>query len=85
MKAKNKLLTYVLSKLTHSEKSVIKAEQIGLAEMLEDYSLSYYARQHLLEDSGGNDDGDDSEEMVNVDHKSSLFMLMMSKDDNLML
>ena len=31
-----------------------------------------------------NDDGDDHK-MVQVQHKSTIFMLMMSKDDNLLL
>lgn len=82
MTAKNRLLTYLFSKLTQSEKNVIKGEQVGLASMLEDYNIGFFARQHHL---GHSITGDEGDELVEVSHKSSLFMLMMSKDDNLML
>lgn len=81
MTSKNRLLTYVLSKLTQSEMNVIQGEQVGLANMLEDFNIGYYARKYHL---GHSADGL-GEEMVEVQHKSTLFMLMMSKDDNLML
>ena len=44
--AEYKLLTFVLTKLTENEHAMIKGEQIGLADMLEDASIGYYSQQH---------------------------------------
>ena len=79
LNAKNKLLTFLLSKLTETELQMVKGEQLGLAHMLEDYDVGFYTRQ--LDGA----EGPSAEELVEVAHKSSIFMLMMSKDDNLML
>ena len=54
--------------------------------MLEDYNLGFYSRQFSCSRNGGEGSGEiDDHELVEVSHKSSIFMLMMSKDDNLML
>jgi len=53
--------------------------------MLEDYNIGFYSRQHQNTKDGGAIDEVDDHELVEVSHKSSIFMLMMSKDDNLML
>jgi len=73
----------VLSKLTDNELQIIRGEQVGLAEMLEDYNLGFYTRQH--QSSLGDLEDSSDQELIEVSHKSLIFMLMMSKDDNLML
>ena len=39
------MLTYVLSKLSTSELSMIRGEQIALADMLEDYDIGFYSKE----------------------------------------
>ena len=40
------MLTYVLSKLSISEFQMIRGEQVGLADMLGDYDIGFYAKEH---------------------------------------
>ena len=49
--------------------------------MLEDKELGFYSRQADQQ----TEENKQSEDLVEVPHKSTLFMLMMSKDDNLLL
>ena len=49
MDQEHKLLCYALSKLTQNEINMIRGEQIGLAEMLDDYEIGFYAKEyHIL-------------------------------------
>ena len=41
--AQHKLLSYVLTKLSISELQMIKGEQVGLADMLEDFEIGFYS------------------------------------------
>ena len=73
----------MLTKLTSNELEMIKGEQIGLADMLEEPELGFYSREYY--ESGQAEPDNSSDEMTSIDHKSSIFMFMMAKDDNLLL
>lgn len=66
-----------------------RGEQVGLADMLEDYDIGFYSKEYQQEREENKEEFAQQEnadnELVDVDHKNSIFMLMMSKDDNLLL
>lgn len=85
LQSEHKLLTFLMSRLTEAEFQNIRNEQIGLAEMLHEPSIGFYSRAFFAERPTTEEAKTDDEEQVPVNHKQTLFSLMMSKDDNLLL